>query len=94
MGNFRRARIGRHFNEGARLLWLRIARESLSIEDIGRVGRWARGTVHHWLYGDRRPNLSSALVLERAFGVPVTAWSKAPRRPFSLADLGKLARAA
>jgi hypothetical protein len=94
MGNFRRAHLGRHFNEGARLLWRCLEKKTLTIEALGRIGGWSRGTAHHWLYGDRRPTIACALVIERHFAIPVTAWGKAPRRPFSLQRAAKVMEAA
>ena len=84
MRTFRRAHLGRNFSDGARQLWGRLKEKSLTIEDLAKIGRWSRGAAHHWLYGDRRPSLATAVVLQKELGIPVCAWSTAPRRPFSL----------
>jgi hypothetical protein len=96
MRTHRRARLGRYFSDGARQLWLLLLKGTLTLEDVGRVGSWSRGAAHHWLYGDRRPSIKAALVLEKFFRIPIAAWAKAPRRPFrvpgaALAELGEVA---
>lgn len=95
MRTHRRARLGRYFSDGARQLWLLLGKGTLTLEDVGRVGSWSRGTAHHWLYGDRRPGLRAALLLEKFFRIPVTAWTRAPKRPFlvpgtTVASLGSV----
>jgi hypothetical protein len=88
MGSHRRAHVGRYFSDGAVRLWRLIEAGALTLEDVGRAGSWSRGLPHHWLYGDRRPSLGSALVLERLFGIPVAAWASAPTEPFTLPPQG------
>ena len=84
MASHRRAHVGRYFSDGARQMWRMIEAGVLCLEDVGRAGSWSRGLPHHWLYGDRRPSLHSALALEKLYGIPVEAWTAAPSEPFAL----------
>jgi hypothetical protein len=83
MGSHRRAHVGRYYSDGARRMWRLIEAGAFTLEDVGRAGSWSRGLPHSWLYGDRRPSLGSALVLEKLFGIPVAAWTSPPSEPFS-----------
>lgn len=73
-----RTTLGPHFNEGARLLWLRVAeapydgsQNALALAiDVGA------GLVSRWLYGDRKPGRAHSATLHQRLGIPASAWDE------------------
>ena len=79
-----RTRFGPHFSEGARLLWTRMARDSMSREALCAKVGCAKGSLLRWMYGDRLPARVEAGKIERALGIPPDAWDRKPSRAFDL----------
>lgn len=77
-----RQHLGPCFSEGTRLLWLKLIRDDLELEDVNRAIKGSRGWANQIMYGDRPASVRVAVALEKAFGVPVEAWGKKPSRPF------------
>lgn len=64
--------------KGPTLLAAYLKKHSLSQREAElRVGA-ASGMICRWLSGQRIPSLRFAILLERAFGVPLRAWRDAP----------------
>lgn len=79
-----RRHLGKHFSEGARLLWLKTQELKLDQEGVRHQLELSRGVVGRWLYGDRAPDLDSAVKIEAAYGIPVAAWTQVPSKPFKI----------
>lgn len=79
--------LGKHFNEGARLLWATMATRSLSPINVAKMLNESRdisNLVSRWLYGERRPCLQSAARIQAVFGINASAWVMAPTCAFVL----------
>ena len=70
----RRSTPGKKFNEGARLMWLALARGEWSVQSLADATRAAKATVYRVLYGDRVANRTLAIALRDLIGIPVEAW--------------------
>jgi hypothetical protein len=77
-----RLRLGRRFNEGARLTWLALQRLGWSQADLRRKVKTHPGELPKVLYGDRLPTLQLAADLQDLLQVPVKAWSQPPTEAF------------
>lgn len=83
-----RTTMGKHFSEGARMCWLRIARKKWDQAELARRISEATGepvssgTVCRWLYGDRRPQLKFLLIFRELLKVPLEAWEQKPTEAF------------
>jgi transcriptional regulator with XRE-family HTH domain len=77
-----RESLGRHFNEGARLLWLALRERDWNQSVAERQLGVSPGLVNRWLYGERRPGLEHALLIERALGIPASGWHREPALAF------------
>lgn len=51
-----------------------LERTAMALADLERRIGVAPGTVSHWLAGRQRPNLHSALQLQRLFGIDPALW--------------------
>lgn len=93
-----RTTLGRNFGEGARLAWLALRRLEWTASDLrermtGPTGDTIGvGVVDRILYGDGLPSIGSAAQLHELLGVPFTAWTKAPTRPFVLPAASRAAK--
>lgn len=74
-----RTRLGEKFSEGSRLLTEAIAKFG-SVTRASRATGLTTGTLVLWKFGDRTPDLASAIRLRDEFGVPVDAWLKPPSK--------------
>ena len=81
-----RTDLGEHFNEGARRLWLAMAKRHETAEDVTRKLGVARGMVGRWLYGDRRPDRLSTQKLVEKYRIPATAWDSPPEVAFEIPE--------
>lgn len=79
---YHRRAVGPKFNEGARLLWLALAKDKESINDVEEKTGSASGTGSRWLYGDTKPMTPARFEIESLWGVPVRSWDDAPTEPF------------
>jgi len=77
-----RTRLGSLFSEGARLLWLALADRKLSQADAERLLGSPQGQLSKWLYGERRPGLKWAVLIQAQFDIPPETWRLAPSRKF------------
>ena len=85
-----KVRLGRHFSEGARRLWLFLAEREWSQGDLAReiaTAKDGRGDysalVNRWLYGGRRPSLEHALLLKKIAGIDPSLWTELSAEPFT-----------
>ncbi len=77
-----RKELGKFFSEGARLMWLAIEREGVSMNQVGKDFGMHAGEIPRVLYGERKAN---GLVLENAlarWGIPLAAWRQKPIEEF------------
>ena len=79
-----RSELGEHFNEGARLLWKVLDERECSQLQLQRDLGVPAGVVNRLLYGERRPGLKMALLIEEKFDIPLTSWNEAPKKKFTL----------
>lgn len=79
---FHRQAVGLKFNEGARLLWLALARNGESIRSVENRTTASVGASIRWLYGDVRPMTAARFEIQKLWGVPVEAWDQEPTEPF------------
>jgi transcriptional regulator with XRE-family HTH domain len=79
-----RTNLGLNFSEGARLLWLKMQRKGWSQTDLAGKLETSSGVVCRWLYGDRRPTLEFALVIQRVLGIAAGLWHAKPVTKFVL----------
>lgn len=82
-----RRHLGDKFNEGARLLWVRMTAKRWTQADVIRriretTGRNASGPLSRFLYGESLPSLEWAIAIEDAVGIKVRSWTQAPTAPF------------
>lgn len=77
-----RLTLGPHFNEGARLLWGKLA-EFASLEAMRLAVGAHRGELSRILYGDRLPGLPLANRIADKLGIPTTAWEQPATVPFT-----------
>lgn len=78
--------LGPKFSEGARLLWIAVQRERLTLVALAKeVGR-GQGTVSRWMHGIRIPDEDSRRELHRRFGVPsdIEMWRRKPTQKFHI----------
>lgn len=86
-----RTRLGKKFSEGARRLWLLLAERQWSPMDLANAITAASepkkanrsALVSRWLYGERRPGLEYALLIQRLFGIDPALWRESPAEPFT-----------
>lgn len=87
-----KARLGRHFTEGARQLWLVVLGKNWSQRELARQVAEASGkkTKHNrsalmsrWLYGERKPTLHYVLILQELLNIDPALWEKPPVEPFT-----------
>lgn len=79
-----RTKLGPLFSEAARLLWLELDVREMRQCDAERLIGTRPGTLCRWLYGDKLPGLSSAIVVERHFPTVLPRlWRVEPAQPFS-----------
>lgn len=76
--------LGPRFSEGARRLWLALAKLDESPADCARRVSAKGGVIPRVLYGDRTPNLALGVLFEEIYGVKARLWGEAPRHPFTL----------
>jgi transcriptional regulator with XRE-family HTH domain len=82
----RRTTLGACLSEGARQLRIIKRRKGLSELAMARLlGLRTNSHVHKWLFCDVRPSRTHAVTIERELGIPVAAWSEAPRKPITIA---------
>ena len=79
-----RTRLGPHFSEASRLLWLALEREGLSQTEGEAALELSSGQVNRLLYGDRRAGRGVAQRAFIRFGVPIGAWDQPPAKRFNL----------
>ena len=101
---FSKTRLGKHFSEGSRQLWIlveargwtqaalaadirahrppRAGQQQTGNADQSKPRRVITSVVSRWLYGERAPDRTSAILLQELYGIDVTLWSKAPVEPF------------
>jgi transcriptional regulator with XRE-family HTH domain len=77
-----RTKLGPHFSEGARLVWMEIERRGWTQGQLRKELKVATGRVSRWLYGDIRVSLSVALLFQKTLHVPAEAWTLAPTVEF------------
>ncbi len=73
-----RRKLGRHPNEGARLLWDKVRELGLSIAGLTKALGSEPGMANRWLWCDTRPSPAWADVLEDQLGIPHRAWRERP----------------
>ncbi len=74
-----RQTLGDRFSEGARLLWLKMQAKGWSQADVrAKLAALTPKTslLSRWLYGDQRPGVEWAFLLQRATGIEASLWSK------------------
>ena len=87
-----RRNFGRHFSEGARLLWEALPAlaaqwgvdEYTARRELARRIERADSSIARYLYGDRLPDRASAIKLAEVAGVPAEAWDLKPSVAFVL----------
>lgn len=78
-----RRHLGEHFSEGSRRLWLEIRKRRWTQVKLGyALGNPSPGTINRWLYGDRRPALTSTLLIQKVLKIDARLWNEPPRRSF------------
>ena len=83
-----RLNLGKNFNEGARQVWLWMARTGNEQSDLLKSlasiadGASAQGLLAKWIYGDQVPTITWASRIEQVTGVPIALWSQKPVAPF------------
>lgn len=82
MWNSRRTNLGPQFSEGARQLWLALARLGWSQTKARANLGVAAGMLSRWLFGDRKPDIDWANKIQVLFGVEQRLWSEPPAEPF------------
>lgn len=75
-----RATRGPHDSIGAEEAAKAIIRLGWSLSEFARQLDTSKGQVCRWLAGDRLPSIEWALRVQELLGVPVSAWTKAPKR--------------
>lgn len=88
--SYRRAAVGGHFNEGARLTWEALGKANHTIGDLERAVDATRGLGVRWLYGDGKPGTDFRVKIEEAYGTPIMAWSQPSTAPFVVPALRDL----
>jgi transcriptional regulator with XRE-family HTH domain len=78
-----REALGEHFNEGARALW-RLIEKGATQTALAELVGVKPAVLSRWLYGDRRPELVSAVKLESRLGIAPGLWHKSCARDFVL----------
>lgn len=81
-----RASVGPQFNEGSRLLWLRLREQRLSFFAGAKRAGIDRTQFYRFAHGDRVPSVADGAKMRDAFGIALDAWSQTPTAPFSLVD--------
>jgi hypothetical protein len=94
-----RQTCGKHWNEGARLSWMALRAKGWSQAELNRrladdpeAGSHS-GYANRILYGDQRPGLRIALLIQTLLGVPAPAWHQPAKADFSLQLTGAEAEA-
>ncbi len=84
-GNFTRGHLGKLFSEGSRLLWIKFLASGLSLSRYAaQIGGIDGPQLGRYLYGDRKPTLSSALKIKAAAGIEPSDWEREPTEAFDV----------
>ncbi len=75
----KRSNLGPHYSDGAKRLRAELSDRKQSITDAAKALGTDDSVVCRWLYGDRLPSIRFARVVEQVYGVPMAAWSDAPK---------------
>jgi transcriptional regulator with XRE-family HTH domain len=67
-------------NEGARQLWIQLARRQMSSAELARRCGVNRSTVSRLLSGEFLPDRELSLAIQKEVGTAPEAWSKPPRK--------------
>lgn len=73
-----RRTLGKHINEGARLLWEKLREKGWSQTRLARELPCSLGLAWRWLYCDQRPDGKRRALIEDKLGVPWRAWDELP----------------
>jgi transcriptional regulator with XRE-family HTH domain len=82
MRQLSRRNLGAKFSEGARQLWLLLARRTWSQAEAARQLDMDAGQLVKLLYGDRRPGRELAGRLAAGAEINLRLWDEAPTEPF------------
>lgn len=82
-----RHEIGKHPNEGARLLWLAMNRRKMSPNEAAGRLDINSGLLYRWLFCDGKPGRALAERVRKLFQIPLRAWDEPPSTEFDLAKL-------
>lgn len=77
-------RLGPHFSEGARLLWLSMEHRDYTQEDLRQLIGKSKGVIGRWLRGDQRPDGESRGLLFELLKIKPQAWDSVPQKAFSI----------
>lgn len=77
-----RTKLGDHFSEGARLLWLAMESRGWSQGQVAKAIEAKSGVVPRWLFGDTKPSWDWAVILRDTFEIPLEAWTLPPTQEF------------
>ncbi|HEY1956736.1 MAG TPA: hypothetical protein VGH28_14045 [Polyangiaceae bacterium] len=81
-----RASVGPQFNEGSRLLWVRLREMKLSFFAGAKRADIDRTQFYRFAYGDRVPSMADGAKMRDAFNIAIDAWSQKPTASFALVD--------
>ena len=69
----------RRLRDGARVLRDKLKEVGLSRCGLERRLGLSAGTAYRWADGSAKPDITSAILLERALGIPVEIWADSKR---------------
>jgi hypothetical protein len=82
MAKMSRVNLGKHFSEGARILWKWLGSEPGRQNQLRTELGMRQGQLTPILYGDHRPKTEIAMRIRRVCGIDLALWILDPQEPF------------
>ncbi len=73
-----RTKMGARFSEGAHLLSVVFEASGISQRQFGELIGADASMISRWMYGDSKPSVEWATVIQARLGIPIATWSAAP----------------
>lgn len=79
----RRQTLGARFSEGARLLWLALAKDGIEHAAAAKRLGIDRAVFSRLIYGDAVPPIAVLARVDEEFRIAPASWAKPPTTPFA-----------
>ncbi len=85
MSNLKGTRtLGDRQSEGLRRLRLAMESRGWRARELAEAIGVDKATPHAWLWGDLKPDMEKASVIERVLSIPIVLWTLPPEKPIPL----------